>query len=106
MGAAREHGVIDALNAAGVRTVANTAYQGGGHFIRVPQCRRRPVPETGRYRHLSRAEPGQRRPCPAAQPGERANAQLKSWAILGKIRSCPGPATVLVKAVTVLIQTS
>jgi Transposase, Mutator family len=38
-------------------------------------------------------------------PGERANAQLKSWTILRKIRSCPGRATALVKAVTVLIQT-
>jgi hypothetical protein len=28
MGAAREHGIIDAINAAGVRAVADTAYQG------------------------------------------------------------------------------
>jgi len=33
MGAAREHGIIDALNAAGVHTVADTAYQGGGPAI-------------------------------------------------------------------------
>jgi hypothetical protein len=30
MGAAREHGIIAALNAAGIDTVADTAYQGGG----------------------------------------------------------------------------
>ena len=36
-------------------------------------------------------------------PGERANAQLKSWRILRKIRSCPHRATSLVKAVLVLI---
>jgi hypothetical protein len=38
-------------------------------------------------------------------PGERANAQLKSWQLLRKIRSCPRRASDLVKAVTVLIQT-
>lgn len=30
LGASREHGLIDGLNAAGVRVVADTAYQGGG----------------------------------------------------------------------------
>ena len=30
MGAAREHGIIDALNEAGIPAVADTAYQGGG----------------------------------------------------------------------------
>ena len=29
MGAAREHGILDALNAAGVSAVADTAYRGG-----------------------------------------------------------------------------
>src|SRR3954466_7384655 len=56
MGAAREHGSIDALNAAGVHAVADTAYQGGGPAIRVPQRRRRLDPDTGRYRRLSRAQ--------------------------------------------------
>jgi hypothetical protein len=42
---------------------------------------------------------------PANASGKRANAQLKSWSILRKIRSCPTRATALVKAVTVLIQT-
>ncbi|MEJ3653991.1 hypothetical protein WEH80_13585 [Actinomycetes bacterium KLBMP 9759] len=35
--------------------------------------------------------------------GERANAQLKSWKVLRKIRCCPRRATDLVKAVMVLI---
>ena len=40
MGAAREHGIIDAIADAGVRAVADTAYQGGSPAIRVPQrCR-------------------------------------------------------------------
>lgn len=38
-------------------------------------------------------------------PGERANAQLKSWKVLRRIRACPSRATALVQAITVLIQT-
>jgi DDE superfamily endonuclease/Helix-turn-helix of DDE superfamily endonuclease len=106
MGAAREHGIIDALNAAGVHTVADTAYQGGGAAIRVPQRRRRLDPDTGRYRRLSRAQK-QVNAAHARQrgPGERANAQLKSWIVLRKIRSCPRRATQLVNAVQTLILT-
>jgi transposase len=36
-------------------------------------------------------------------PGERANAQLKSWRVLRKIRCCPRRITDLAKAVVVLI---
>ena len=105
MGAAREHGIINALNAAGVHTVADTAYQGGGPAVRVPQRRRRLDLDTGRYRRLSRVQK-EVNAAHARQrgPGERANAQLKSWQVLRKIRSCPNRATGLVKAVTVLIQ--
>jgi hypothetical protein len=106
LGAAREHGLIDGLTATGVRVVADTAYQGAGPTIRVPQRRRRIDPDTGRLRRLSRAQK-QVNSAHARQrgPGERANAQLKSWKVLRKIRSCPSRATALVKAVTVLIQT-
>ena len=41
LGAAREHGIIDALNAAAVTAIADTAYQGGGPAVRTPQRRRR-----------------------------------------------------------------
>ena len=106
LGAAREHGLIDGLNDAGIRVVADTAYQGAGTAIRVPQRRRRLDPDTGRYRRLSQRQK-EVNAAHARQrgPGERANAQLKSWKILRRIRSCPGRATSLVKAVTVLIQT-
>ncbi len=106
LGAAREHGLIDGLNAAGVRAVADTAYQGGGSAIAVPQRRRRLDSDTGRYRRLSRNQK-QVNVAHARQrgPGERANAQLKSWAILRRIRSCPSRATELVKAVQALILT-
>ena len=35
-------------------------------------------------------------------PGERANAQLKSWRILRKLRCCPWRAGQLAKAIHVL----
>jgi DDE superfamily endonuclease len=44
------------LNTAKIDTVADTAYQGGGPAIRVPQRRRRLDPDTGRYRRLSRSQ--------------------------------------------------
>ena len=101
MGAAREHGLIDALRAAQVRVVADNGYRGSG--FAVPQRRRRSDPQTGR-RRLSRNQ----REVDAAHarqrgPGERANAQIKSWRILRKIRCCPHRATSLVKAVLVVI---
>jgi hypothetical protein len=106
MGAAREHGLIDGLTAAGVQVVADTAYQGGGPAITVPQRRHRLDSDTGRYRRLSAAQK-QVNAAHARQrgPGERANAQLKSWVILRKIRSCPRRATELVNAVQTLILT-
>jgi hypothetical protein len=106
LGAAREHGLIDGLNDAAVRVVADTAYQGAGPAVRVPQRRRRLDPDTGRYRRLSQNQK-EVNAAHARQrgPGERANAQLKSWKILRRIRCCPDRATSLVKAVTVLIRT-
>src|SRR4029453_14870624 len=56
MGAAREHGIIDALNTAGISPIADTPYQGGARSGRVPRRRRRLAPETGRYRRLSRSQ--------------------------------------------------
>jgi hypothetical protein len=106
MGAAREHGLIDRLTNLGVQVVADTAYQGGGPAITVPQRRRRLDSDSGRYRRLSRNQK-QVNAAHARQrgPGERANAQLKSWIILRRIRNCPSRATELVKAVQALILT-
>jgi len=56
LGAAREHGIIDALVDADVHAVADTAYQGAGPAVAVPQRRRRLDPDTGRYRPLSVAQ--------------------------------------------------
>jgi hypothetical protein len=107
MAAAREHGILDALDTAEIDTVADTGYQGAGPVVRVPQRRRRRDPDTGRYRRLSvnqkavnTAHARQR------GPGERANAQIKSWKILRKIRSSPSQASTLVRAVQTLILAS
>jgi hypothetical protein len=104
MGAAREHGIIDVLTQAGVTAIADTAYQGGGPMIRVPQRRRRLDPDTGRYRRLSQAQKDIN-VAHARQrgPGERVNAELKNWRILRKIRSSPCRASELVAAVQTLM---
>jgi hypothetical protein len=104
MGAAREHGIIDALNTARVQAIADTAYQGGGPAIRTPQRRRRLDPDTGRYRRLSVSQK-QVNTAHARQrgPGERVNAELKNWKILRKIRSSPDRAGELVAAVQTLM---
>jgi hypothetical protein len=103
MGAAREHGIIDAFARAGVRAVADSAYQGGGPAIRVPQRRRRLDSDAGRYRRLSQNQK-EVNTAHARQrgPGERANAELKNWRVLRKIRSCPSRASQLVAAVQTL----
>jgi len=104
MGAAREHGIIDALNAAEITTIADTAYQGGGAAIRVPQRRRRVDPDTGRYRRLSRNQKDVNTAHARQRgPGERVNAELKNWRILRKIRSSPNHAAELVAAVQTLM---
>lgn len=107
MGAAREHGIIDALNTAGVPTMADSAYQGGGPVIRVPQRRRRVDPDTGCYRPLSNNQKEVNTAHARVRgPGERANATLKNWRVLRKIRSSPNRAATLVQAVQTLILTS
>ncbi len=104
MGAACEHGIIDALAAAEVQVVADTGYQGAPASFHLPQRRRRAAPDTGQRRRLSRNQRAVNAAHAAKRgPGERANAVFKSWKILRKIRCCPLRTTVLVKAVQVLI---
>jgi hypothetical protein len=70
MGAAREHGIIEAINAADVHAVADTTYEGSGPAVRVPQRRRRLDPDTGRYPPAV-AQPARRqhRSRPPTRPG-------------------------------------
>jgi hypothetical protein len=102
--AAREHGLLDALTAADLRVLADRGYQGAGPAITVPQRPRRKDPDTGNYRPLSQSQKDINTAHARLRgPGERANAQLKSWKILRKIRSSPSQATTLVNAVQTLI---
>jgi hypothetical protein len=82
--------------------IADNGYRGSG--FAVPQRRRPRDPDTSQRRRLSRHQ-REVNSAHARQrgPGERANAQFKSWKILRRIRCCPHRATTLVKAVLVLI---
>jgi hypothetical protein len=104
IGAAREHGIPAALEAAGINALADTAYQGAGPAVRVPHRRRRKDTDTGKFRPLSRNEKDVNTAHARMRaPGERANAELKNWQILRKIRTSPTRATTLVNAVQTLI---
>nr|WP_308259603.1 transposase family protein [Pseudonocardia sp. H11422] len=88
MGAAREHGILDAIEAAGLRTLADTAYQGTGPTVRVPQRRRRLDPDTGRCRRTRRRStpPTPANADPASGPTPRSRTGGSS------ARSAPAPA--------------
>lgn len=102
--AAREHGILTAFTTVGVHALGDTGYQGAGPSVVVPQRRRRKDPGTGKFRPLSTAQKIVNTAHARLRgPGERANAQLKSWKILRKIRSSPNHATRLVNAVQTLI---
>jgi hypothetical protein len=104
--AAREHGILDAFDTSGVQALADTGYQGAGPSVTVPQRRRRKDPETGKYRPLSAAQKEVNTAHARLRgPGERANAQLKSWKVLRKIRSSPNQADPLINAIQTLILT-
>lgn len=108
---AREHGLLTALASAlagtGVQVLADRGYQGAARDcpqVRVPQRSRRKDRTTGTLRVLSVNQRAVNRAHAALRaPGERANAQLKSWRILAKIRCSPSAASGLVAAVQTLI---
>ena len=105
--AAREHGILDAIVHAGIHAVADTGYQCAGPNVAVPQRRRRIDPDTGHYRRLSQNQKDVNTAHARQRgPGERVNAQPKSWKILRKIRASPNKVTTLVKAVQALILAS
>ena len=89
-----------------ITVFADTAYNGVGPTIRAPFRKSRYDRATRKFvsRPLSAGMKAVNRAHSALRaPGERANADLKSWRILRKIRSSPADATVLVNAIQVLI---
>jgi hypothetical protein len=82
-------GVLDELESQGLVTLADKGYQ-GSTWAKVPyRGRNKPEPQ----KEANRAHAKLR------APGERANAQLKTWRILRKLRCCPWRAGKLAKAI-------
>src|ERR1051326_3341986 len=85
-------GVLAELEAAGLVTLADKGYQGSS-YAKIPY-RGRNKPESQKEANRAHAR--------LRAPGERANAQLKTWRILRKLRCCPWRAGQLAKAIHVL----
>ena len=97
--AARTHGIIDALAAGDVRVWADKGYQGAGGTVTVPY--------RGRWRSLSEGKRAVNRSHAKIRAvGEQANAILKGWRLLRKLRCSPNRTTALVQAVLSLHLTS
>ena len=85
-------GVLDELEAAGLIVLADMGYQGAAH-AKLPY-RGKNKPESQKDANRAHAK--------LRAPGGRANAQLKSWKILRKLRCCPWKAGQIAKAIHVL----
>jgi hypothetical protein len=73
--------------------LADKGYTGAGDHMHVPyKGKNKPASQKDANRAHARLR----------GPGERANAQLKSWRILRKLRCCPWRAGQLAKAIHVL----
>ncbi|MEV7968372.1 transposase family protein, partial [Sphaerisporangium sp. NPDC088356] len=91
--AARIWGVLRRLHAAEVIALADKAYVGAGERVLVPyKGKNKPASQKSANRAHAKLR----------GPGERANAQLKAWRILRKLRCCPLRAGQIVKAILVL----
>ncbi|MFI7535865.1 transposase family protein [Streptosporangium sp. NPDC049376] len=74
-------------------TLADEGYTGAGEHVRVPyKGRNKSASQKGANSAHARLR----------GPGERANAQLKAWRILRRLRCCPLRAGQLVKAILTL----
>jgi hypothetical protein len=85
-------GVLAELEAAGLVVLADKGYQ-GSMYAKIPY-KGRNKPDSQKQANKAHAQ--------LRAPGERANAQLKTWHILRKLRCCPWRAGQLAKAVHVL----
>jgi hypothetical protein len=92
--AARLWGILGQLQKAGIFTLADKAYQGAEATTVITSYKGKNKPQSQKLANRSHAK--------LRGPGERANAQLKSWRILRKLRCSPSKAGHLVKAIAVL----
>jgi hypothetical protein len=79
--------------AAGLIVLADKGYHGAGDPVLTPY-RGRTKPASQKQANRAHAQ--------LRSPGERANAQFKTWRILRKLRCCPWTAGQLAKAIHVL----
>jgi len=84
--------VLAELEAAGLVTLADKGYRGSTH-AKIPYCGKN-KPESQKAANRAHAK--------LRAPGERVNAQLKTWKILAKLRCCPWRAGQLAKAIHTL----
>jgi hypothetical protein len=92
MKAAWTWGIEDELAAAGLPALADKGYQGAAHAK---------TPYKGKNKPESQKD-ANRAHAKLRAPGERANAQLKAWKILTRLRCCPWRAGQIAKAILVL----
>src|SRR5689334_16285092 len=85
-------GVLAGLEGVGLATLADKGYQGSA-YAKLPY-RGKNKPESQKQANRAHAR--------LRAPGERANAQLKTWRILRKLRCCPWRAGQLAKAIHTL----
>jgi hypothetical protein len=85
-------GIDDELAAAGLPALADKGYQGATHAT--TPYRGKNKPESQKQANRAHAK--------LRAPGERANAQLKAWKILTRLRCCPWRTGQLAKAILVL----
>ena len=95
--AARTHNIIEALSGQNVMTFADKAYQGARGSVRTPFKRHRYRPKLSRWQKKANRAHARIRAI-----GERANATLKTWKVLTRLRCCPRRATAIVQAILVL----
>ncbi|WP_033338228.1 IS5/IS1182 family transposase [Catenuloplanes japonicus] len=94
--AARTHGIIEALDRENIDALADKAYLGAPDNVHVPY-------RNERGRKLSAGEKTANRGHARLRAiGERANATLKQWKILTKLRSSPHRTTPIIQAIMVL----
>ncbi|GAA3596607.1 hypothetical protein GCM10022295_91810 [Streptomyces osmaniensis] len=93
--AALEHGIVEALTAAGIRCWADKAYRGSGGTVRTPYW--------GRWESLSAGQKaGNRSHTKIRALVEQAMAILKTWRLLCKVRCSTNRITTLVQAILAL----
>jgi len=85
-------GVLAELEAAGLIVLADKGYQ-GSDYAKVPY-KGKNKPQSQKDANKAHAQ--------LRSPGERANAQLKTWRVLSKLRCCPWRAGQLAKAIHAL----